>query len=107
MLFPFTKAFNARDGVTMTASARKTVFDQNQRKFDALQTQSRSRFNHPWSNAVREPYRPQTEDELLDDVMFEFTECLGQQMDDAALKFLSQYDSTAVEDNIAAFESDS
>jgi hypothetical protein len=43
---------------------------------------------------------------LLDAVMFEFTECLGQQMDDAALKFLSQYDSTAVEDNIAAFESE-
>jgi hypothetical protein len=31
---------------------------------------------------------------------------LGQQLDDAAQKFMTQYDSTAIEDNIAAFESE-
>jgi hypothetical protein len=106
MLFPFSKAFNARDMITISASARETVFDQNQLKFDTLRTRSRRPYNHPWSDAIREPYRPRTEDELFDAVILEFTECLGQNLDDAAQNFMSQYDSTAVEDNIAAFESE-
>jgi hypothetical protein len=109
-LHPFSTDFNYRvptdtDLITQQ-QRREAVLFQHQHHVYSLQKQARSPYKHPWSDAVREPHLARTEDELFDVVMSEFLECLGHQLDDAAQSFIEQYDHTAVEDNIAAFESE-
>jgi hypothetical protein len=109
-LYPSTTDFNYR---TPTYSSpiegqreRKAVLSYYQHDVYNLRKQVRSPYKHLWSNAARESYLAQTEDELFDVVMSEFLECLGHQFDNAAHKFMKQYDHTAVEDDIAVFESE-
>ena len=84
----------------------KVFLPQHQHDVHSFEKQALKPFDYPWSNGIGELHLARTEDELFDAVISEFAECLDHQFDRTTQRFMDNYDRSAVEDNIAAFESE-